>query len=137
MAKPCLDHGRAGNHDGYHRVRYMGKSTLLHRKVFHQIHGYLPEVVMHICDNPRCVEPTHLVAGTRDSNNKDRAAKGRSAKHRPDKRTLTREQVLEIRARYSPKRCKYNGVSALAREFGVDTNTIYQIIRGHTYRDIT
>jgi HNH endonuclease len=40
----------------------------------------LPPVVMHLCDNPRCVNPAHLKAGTLDANNKDCAAKGRTAK---------------------------------------------------------
>jgi len=129
----CIDHGQKGNSQGYgHRG-----PRKLHRIIFEQYFGYLPEVVMHTCDNPRCINPKHLVAGSWDANNKDRAAKGRSAKSRKDLRKLTLEQVSEIKARYNPKRDPVNGVSALARYYGVDSNTIYHIIKGRTYFENT
>lgn len=131
---PCLDHGQAGHNEGYtyRRTKEHGR-VLLHRLVFFEHNAYWPEVVMHRCDNPRCIEPTHLLGGTRDLNNKDRAAKGRSAKTRADRRKLTLDDARRIRERYSPTRCNVNGVMALAREYAVDTKAIYQIIKGQTY----
>jgi hypothetical protein len=131
--RPCKDHGLKGNKQGYARKWHEGKKKLYHRVVFFLANGFWPEVVMHSCDNSRCIEETHLLAGTWDSNNKDRAAKGRSAKTRTDLRKLTTEDAKVIRSRYSPKRCRVNGVSALAREYGVDTKAIYQIVKGITY----
>lgn len=136
----CLDHGLKGNGLGYARwwCRERHKKMLAHRLVFERVNGYLPTVVMHTCDNARCVEPTHLVAGDWDLNNKDRAAKGRSAQTRYDKRTLPDWVVHEIRRRF-PLRTKkdpVNGPLALSREFGVDTNVIYQVASGRTYRDV-
>ena len=37
----------------------------------------LPECVCHKCDNPRCVNPSHLFPGTRTINNLDCKLKGR------------------------------------------------------------
>jgi len=34
--------------------------------------------ICHTCDNPCCVNPEHLFLGTHDTNNKDRAKKGRT-----------------------------------------------------------
>ena len=138
LTEPCKDHGFKGKQDGYAEVRRptgRDKKVLFHRWVFQQAHGYLPPVVMHRCDNPRCIEITHLAPGDWDLNNKDRAAKGRSAKCQPLQRKLTLEQVQEIRARYTGRgrRDPVNGVCALAREFGVDSNVIYQITEQRTY----
>jgi hypothetical protein len=140
IERPCIDHGYKGNGQGYASVRRptgRDPKVLLHRWLFGQAHGYLPEAVMHRCDNTRCIEVAHLIGGTRADNNKDRAAKGRSAKVRHDKRKLTPGQVAEIRVRYTGKgrgKDPVNGVTALAREFGVDSNVIYQITSGRTYR---
>jgi hypothetical protein len=139
LDKPCIDHGYKGKSGGYAHVRdATGKRSMLHRQVFEQRHGYLPTVVMHTCDNTRCIEPTHLAAGDWGANNKDRANKGRSAQNVHSRRRLTAEQVAEIRQRFA-KRTKFdlvNGVVALAREFRVDTGVIYQIASGRTYRDV-
>lgn len=61
---------------------YTGKYTMSlpstgHRRVFFLLHGYLPEVVMHTCDNPPCINPAHLRAGTKKTNSQDSVNKGR------------------------------------------------------------
>lgn len=114
------------------------RSTGLHRLVFCEAHGLSLEdiadrVVRHTCDNPRCINPLHLLIGTRADNNRDRAERGRSAKVVPSRQRLTGAQCLEIQARYDPTRIGNrapNGVVQLARDYGVDTNVIYKVIRG-------
>lgn len=117
--------------------RALPNSRLLsHRLVFFRKHGYYPPVVMHQCDNTRCINEDHLTAGTWASNNQDRAAKGRSAKRKDSTRKVSDEQAAEIRRRYSPGvGCKPNpnGPRALAREFGVDTTVIYNIVKQRTH----
>ncbi len=132
----CIDHGRRTK-TGYavsggarHPVHF------LHRRIFWELNGALPEAVMHTCDNPRCINPRHLVGGTRAANNKDRAAKGRSAKSVPARRKVTQEQAEEIRRRYSRRQrnyCSAHGVKRLAADYGVDTNVIYNIVEGRTH----
>jgi hypothetical protein len=56
------------------------KGITAHRWIFIKLNGYAPEVVMHTCDNPPCVNPEHLVGSTFVENNKDRANKGRNGK---------------------------------------------------------
>ena len=53
------------------------KTISAHRLAFKQANGFLPKVVMHICDNPICINPEHLKAGTQSENIKDCVAKGR------------------------------------------------------------
>jgi hypothetical protein len=134
----CIDHGLKGRPQGYAMFwdAQSGKKMLAHRKVFRDLRGFLPPVVMHTCDNPRCINPDHLEAGDWKKNNQDRATKKRSAKSRPDKRHLTHDEVRAIRRRYVPGYSREHGVTALAREFGVDTNVIYQITSGRTYAEV-
>lgn len=134
----CIDHGRnsvAGYAKSGAAVR-RGEPRLLHRKVFLEKHGFLPPVVMHTCDNRRCVNPEHLKAGDWSANNKDRAAKGRSAKAVPTRRKITQQQAVEIRRRWAlrkPGKDRVNGVMAIAGTFGVDPNVVYNIAKGKTH----
>ena len=50
-----------------------------HRFAYEAFVGPIPSecVVMHKCDNPRCVNPDHLEVGTQAENIKDRDEKGR------------------------------------------------------------
>ena len=66
-----------GGNNGYGKFHYEGKDWFAHRWLFWKINGYLPEAVMHKCDNPICVRPDHLVGGTLSENTKDKIAKGR------------------------------------------------------------
>ena len=35
-------------------------------------------VILHTCDNPRCINPNHLIQGTHQDNMQDKKLKGRS-----------------------------------------------------------
>lgn len=57
-----------------------------HRLAFKLTHGYLPEghkvVICHSCDNPRCVNPSHLFVATQKDNLADMYRKGRRVHRR-------------------------------------------------------
>ena len=56
--------------------------------------------IRHKCDNPRCVNIKHLVAGTPKQNTQDCIERGRRAKkYKPHtrQRKLTDEQVIDVR----------------------------------------
>lgn len=105
--------------------------------IFH--HGPIVDdlLVCHACDNPSCVNPSHLFLGTHSDNKIDSCKKGRHTGNPGEQNgraIFTNEQVLEIRKRYQPRH-KKNGARAIARELNVHPMTIYYIISGQSYRD--
>jgi HNH endonuclease len=65
--------------EGYGRLVKKGKRYLASRLAYERFKGPVPEGLeaCHSCDNPSCVEPDHLFAGTTKDNALDRQAKGR------------------------------------------------------------
>lgn len=112
------------NQSGYGMFCLAGDRPIrAHRHAFMLWNGELQrhEIVMHTCDNPRCVNPEHLKKGTRADNNKDCTDKGRRPKgvnHWNNK--LTDEQVASIRTNSRKQ-------SILAKEYGVHQSTISKI----------
>ncbi len=86
---------------GYGKLSFGGKDRRAHQVAFFLANGYYPAATLHTCDNRPCCNPEHLWPGTNGLNNKDRAAKGRSAHPKNERHPmckLSNEQVLQIRA---------------------------------------
>lgn len=66
------------NNKGYGHTGMGGKSKIASRLSFHAFRCDPGEfVVMHVCDNPCCVNPDHLRLGSQQENIKDCFSKGR------------------------------------------------------------
>lgn len=65
--------------DGYGRIVINGKWWGSHRLSYTLVKGEIPKglVICHSCDNPGCVNPSHLFVGTQTDNVKDMDSKGR------------------------------------------------------------
>lgn len=71
---------RAGNYTMFRLGGRDAPSVGQHRYMYELAYGPIPDGmwVLHRCDNPKCVRPTHLFLGTIADNNQDKARKGRS-----------------------------------------------------------
>lgn len=78
----CWEWKRTCDRDGYGRINFNGREGRTHRAAWLLVKGEIPAglQVLHRCDNPPCVNPSHLFLGTSLDNNRDCKAKGRTAK---------------------------------------------------------
>lgn len=66
--------------DGYGRIKISGYYVKAHRLAWQLKYGALSnDCVLHSCDNPSCVRPSHLFEGSRIDNNLDMTKKNRQA----------------------------------------------------------
>lgn len=127
----------AGRRDdrGYGQLGIQGRSFRAHRVFFERFKGPIPEglCVLHHCDNPPCVNPDHLYAGTQLDNARDRISRKRNAvqsRSANSNAKLTERQVCEIRSRFTGS---WGEKSRLAREYGVGFTAIADIIAGRSW----
>lgn len=85
----------------------------------------------HRCDNPPCINPAHLFAGTPKENSEDAAKKNRSAHgERQGGHKLTEDEVRAARVAYATGKFSHR---ELAQAYGVSTSGINLAIRGKTW----
>lgn len=112
------------------------KHCRVHRLIYEMYKGPIGDKhVLHRCDNPQCVNPSHLFLGTHQDNMQDMAAKGRAwcgSKHRDAK--LKPEQVIEIRKLYAEGG---HTTRSLGAKYGVNSKHIYNIVTGRKWKIVS
>lgn len=131
----CWEWQRTHNGQGYGTLRVAGRQIYAHRLAFQLAGGSIPDGfhVLHECDNPQCINPAHLRAGTRSKNMADCHARGRSRIPSPrmtgetnGASKLTSTDVSSIRKMLTEGKSQ----AAIAGVFGVSQSNISKIKRG-------
>jgi hypothetical protein len=96
--------------------------TRAHRYSYHLHHGMIPLglQILHRCDNPTCIRPDHLHAGSALQNMRDKVAKGRANApfgESHSKAALTEEQAKAILNDPRPH-------SQIAAEYNIHVQTV-------------
>lgn len=114
----CLIWIRARSRSGYGQFRHRGVTYYAHRAAFLLVAGQLArnQVVRHACNNPACLLPAHLSAGTQAQNLQDAAILGRAGR----KPRLSNAAVLAIRG-------STRSQAELAHQFGITQSMVSKI----------
>lgn len=154
----------AGQRYGHVRVKRNGSwsTESAHRVAYELERGDIPAglEVCHRCDNPKCVNPSHLFLGTRAENAADMVAKGRHATgarcrqknpargdrngsrlyperlargERNARSRLSESVVRDMRERYAAGTSQ----GALAREYGVMQSTVSKVVLRQAWRHVS
>jgi len=104
------------------------KSLSAHRFSYKLKTGVEPEglLVCHTCDNPVCVNPNHLFAGTNTDNMRDKVKKNRCNAPRGERHgnhKLTADKVVQIR-----KLAGLNTLENIAKQFNISFQHVSDII---------
>ena len=135
----CMDCHQNPQPKGYCRVGFEGKMVTAHRLVWEVENGMqVPDglVVRHKCDNPRCINPSHLIVGTHADNMRDRNERGRQAHLRGEANgcaKLTEIDVARIRKMHADEGHTYGDI---AGQFGVTAAAVGSIVRRTNWKHV-
>ena len=109
-----------------------------HRAAWVVYRGPIPKgmCVLHTCDTPSCINPSHLFLGSQADNVRDMIAKGRSPDRKGEKGSaayLTAEQVLEIRFLWD---AGLHTQRQISERCGVNVSNVKSIIYRHSWKHI-
>jgi HNH endonuclease len=127
-----------GNTSAYNR----GRMTIGGRKMYayhisYELHiGPIPTgmQINHTCDNPNCVNPEHLYAGTQSDNTRDAIRRGRWVNNSTGRvrSHLSPDDVRAIR-----QQCASVSMTEVGKRFGISYTQVRRIVTGKHWKDIS
>lgn len=131
----CWEWSGALTVNGYGKFWMDGKTTSAHRVSFELHKHAIPssEMVLHTCDNPKCVNPDHLTVGTHRDNVRHMQERGRFLTGEENSASkITAEKAKEIIQRL------LNGakVRTLAKQMNVSRGIVKGIANKVTWKHV-
>lgn len=118
------------------RIRSEGRQRGVHVLSYEAVNGPVPPglILRHTCDQRGCVNPDHLVPGTRGDNTQDMVDRGRVARGvNHSQARLTTGDIGAILLR----RATGETFLSIANDFGVSRQTVARVCHGETYQPTT
>ena len=133
--RTCWNWKGSLTHNGYGQFSFNNWTYRAHRFMFSMTYGEIPDgvMVLHSCDNRKCVNPEHLRLGTAKENAKDRRLRKRTAVGEFNGASrLSEQDVREIRKLYK------DGYSQpkLAEKFKLSAGHIGRIVRREVWKQV-
>lgn len=134
--------------NGYGAIRVGGRMARAHRVAWELAYGPIPEGldVLHRCDVPVCVNPSHLFLGTDSDNQLDASAKGRHGMKRHPERSSFKGRVISTRGNAKLTQAQVReirslgaggwSVMVLAQRFSISESNVRAILSRETWRDL-
>lgn len=125
----CWEWTGAKSPSGYGQIRKSKNVLVTAHRLSYEIHYRpIPDglYILHKCDRPSCVRPSHLELGTPSKNIRDAFYRGRHNK----RRLVSREEITNIRRR----RKEGWVLSEIGNEIGFTSQTIWRIIHGQSLK---
>ena len=129
-------HKKPNNRD-YPTISINRKAWGVSRAVYSAVYGGLHsrDIVRHKCDNPMCMNPDHLIAGTKKDNTQDMLERGRESRWSNGKGRNGHRQVLSIEEIVQIKESPLSSYK-LAEIYPVSSVQIRRIRNGSRCADI-
>lgn len=121
--------------NGYAIMNIDKKRRRVSHVVWERTHEVVPadKFMCHRCDNPKCVNPKHLFAGTTEENMKGAKSKGRIARgERLPQSKLTATEVRQIRASVG-----FRTPKEIETLFGISPRARRKVINRETWNHVS
>lgn len=120
------------HHSGYGHMQVDGVQKSAHIWAYIDANGPIPEgqMVLHSCDNRRCVNPNHLRLGSHQDNMDDKVERDRCSRLMGElgpSRKITESDAVEIIQRYATESISS---AALGRDYGISPSQVQFIVNG-------
>lgn len=119
---------------GYGQFGFQRKVMLAHRVSWELAYGKPPDDlwVLHRCDNPSCVNPSHLFLGTQQDNVRDMFEKGRQNRVKGIAHHLCKLTEIKVRAIRADPRSQH----VIAADYNVSHPLIGKVKRREIWRHV-